>query len=135
MGEQSKQAQFGTAAKRPASRGFAGFRVRVGLTAVAACAMLASLTCGCKKTPNPDVWATVNGQPIMKSEVEKYYNNKVSTMQQQPTTDESAMLKLDILHSRINEEVIRQRAEKMHLVATDAEVDAKLAQLKAPYTP
>ena len=55
-------------------------------------------------------------------------------MQQQPTPDESAMLKLDILHSRINEEVIRQRAEKMHLVATDAEVDAKIAQLKAPYT-
>ncbi len=135
MGEQRKMAQFGKATKSPASRGFAGFRVRVGLTAVAACAMLASLTCGCRKTPNPDVWATVNGRPIMKSEVEKYYNNKVSTMQQQPTPDESAMLKLDILHSRINEEVIRQRAEKMHLVATDAEVDAKIAQLKAPYTP
>lgn len=71
----------------------------------------------------------------MKAEVEKYYQNKLSAMQQPPTADEAAMLKLDILHSRINEEVIRQRAEKMHLVATDAEVDAKLAQLKAPFTP
>jgi peptidyl-prolyl cis-trans isomerase SurA len=135
MGEQTKRAEIGAAAKRPRAKGFAGLRVRAGLTAVAACAMLAGLSSGCKKAPNPDVWATVNGRPIMKSEVEKYYNNKVSTMQQQPTPDESAMLKLDILHSRINEEVIRQRAEKMHLVATDAEVDAKIAQLKAPYTP
>ncbi|HWF66875.1 MAG TPA: peptidylprolyl isomerase, partial [Acidobacteriaceae bacterium] len=60
--------------------------------------------------------------------------NKVGTMQQPPTADEAAMLKLDILRQRINEEVIRQRAEKMHLVATQAEVDAKIAQLKTPYT-
>lgn len=97
--------------------------------------LLLTAIAGCKRTPNPDVWATVNGHNIMKSEVDKYFQNKVSTMQQQPTADEAAMLKLDILHQRINEEVIRQRAEKMHLVATDAEVDAKIAQLKAPFTP
>jgi peptidyl-prolyl cis-trans isomerase SurA len=106
---------------------------RIALSAAAGVMLLTALA-GCKRTPNPDVWAAVNGHPIMKSEVEKYFQNKVSTMQQQPTVDEASMLKLDILHSRINEEVIRQRAEKMHLVATDAEVDAKIAQLKAPYT-
>ncbi|MEO6828545.1 MAG: SurA N-terminal domain-containing protein, partial [Acidobacteriaceae bacterium] len=78
---------------------------------------------------------TVNGHTIMKAEVEKYFQNKVSAMQQKPTADESAMLRLDIVHQLINEEVIRQRAEKMHLVATDAEVDAKITQLKAPFTP
>ena len=30
--------------------------------------------------------------------------------------------------------MIRQQAEKLHLVATDTEVDAKIARLKAPYT-
>jgi len=97
-------------------------------------ALLLTALAGCKHTPNPDVWATVNNHPIMKSEVMKYYDNKVSTMQQQPTADEAAMLKLDIVHQRINDEAIRQRAEKMHLVATTAEVDAKIAQLKAPFT-
>lgn len=97
-------------------------------------ALLLTALAGCKRTPNPDVWATVNGHPIMKSEVDKYYQNKLTTMQQAPTPDEASMLKLEILHQRIDEEVIRQRAEKLHLVATDAEVDAKLAQLKAPYT-
>jgi peptidyl-prolyl cis-trans isomerase SurA len=89
---------------------------------------------GCTRTPNPDVWATVNGHPITESEVNKYYQNQVSSRQQQPTSDEAAMLKLEILHQRIGEEVIRQQAEKLHLVASDAEVDAKIAQLKAPYT-
>ncbi len=106
---------------------------RIALQAVSGVILLTALA-GCNRKPNPDVSATVNGHPIMKSEVEKYFKNKVSTMQQQPTADEASMLKLDILHQRINEEVIRQRAEKMHLVATDAEVDAKIAQLKAPYT-
>ena len=89
---------------------------------------------GCSRAPNPDVWATVNGHPILQSEVDKYYQNKVNSMQQQPTADEAAMLKLEILHQQIGEEVIRQQAEKLHLVASDAEVDAKIAQLKAPYT-
>jgi peptidyl-prolyl cis-trans isomerase SurA len=106
---------------------------KIALHAVTGILLLTAFA-GCKHTPNPDVSATVNGHPIMKSEVEKYFQNKISTMQQQPTADEASMLKLDILRQRINEEVIRQRAEKMHLVATDAEVDAKIAQLKAPYT-
>ncbi len=106
---------------------------RIAAPAIAAVLMLAAIA-GCKRAPNPDVWATVNSHPIMKAEVEKYYEAKISTAQQQPTADEAAMLKLDILHQRIDEEVIQQRAEKMHLVATDAEVDAKIAELKAPYT-
>lgn len=108
--------------------------LRIHLAAFCATALLFSSLAGCKHAPNPDVWATVNGHPIMQSEVEKYFKNKVGTMQQPPTPDEAAMLKLDILRQRINEEVIRQRAEKMHLVATQAEVDAKIAQLKTPYT-
>ncbi len=34
----------------------------------------------------------------------------------------------------IDNEILQQRAAKLHLVATDEEVDAKLAQMKAPYT-
>ena len=106
---------------------------KMGTVAMAGALLFAALA-GCTRTPNPDVWATVNGHPITESEVNKYYENQMSSRQQQPTADEAAMLKLEILHQRIGEEVIRQQAEKLHLVATDAEVDAKIAQLKAPYT-
>jgi peptidyl-prolyl cis-trans isomerase SurA len=106
---------------------------KMGTVAMAGALLFAGLA-GCTRTPSPDVWATVNGHPITESEVNKYYQNQVNARQQQPTADEAAMLKLEILHQRIGEEVIRQQAEKLHLVATDAEVDAKIAQLKAPYT-
>ena len=106
---------------------------RIGALATAGALIFASLA-GCKRTPNPDVWATVNGHPITQSVVDKYYKNQVTSRQQQPTADEAAMLKLEILHQQIGEEVIRQQAEKLHLVASDAEVDAKIAQMKAPYT-
>jgi peptidyl-prolyl cis-trans isomerase SurA len=110
-------------------------RRRAATTAVCAVSgILLVALAGCSRKPNPDVWATVNGTAIKKAEVLKYYNNKVASMHEKPTADQSAMLKLDILHQLIGEEVIRQRAEKMHLVASDSEVNAKLAQLKAPYT-
>ncbi|MGC1869567.1 MAG: SurA N-terminal domain-containing protein [Acidobacteriaceae bacterium] len=107
--------------------------VTIGTLAMAGAFFFASLS-GCSRTPNPDVWATVNGHPITESEVNKYYQTQVNSRQQQPTADEAAMLKLEVLHQQIGEEVIRQQAEKLHLVASDAEVDAKIAQLKAPYT-
>lgn len=106
---------------------------KIGLTAAAGILFFATLA-GCSRKPNPDVMATVNGHSITKSEVDKYYQAQVNSMQQQPTADESDMLKLEILKQRIGEEMIRQEAEKLHLVATDAEVDAKIAQMKAPYT-
>jgi peptidyl-prolyl cis-trans isomerase SurA len=106
---------------------------KIGTLATAGALMFASLA-GCKRTPNPDVWATVNGHPITEAVVDKYYQNQATSKPQQPTADEAAMLKLEILHQQIGEEVIRQQAEKLHLVASDAEVDAKIAQLKAPYT-
>jgi peptidyl-prolyl cis-trans isomerase SurA len=106
---------------------------KIGTLATAGALLFASLA-GCKRTPNPDVWATVNGHPITEAVVDKYYQNQATSKPQQPTADEAAMLKLEILHQQIGEEVIRQQAEKLHLVASDAEVDAKIAQLKAPYT-
>ena len=86
---------------------------------------------GCRRVPGPNVWATVNGHPIMKSELVSYYQNRVNGIQQQPTRDEAATLKLEILQQRIAEEVILQRAKTLHLIASSDEVDAKIAQQRA----
>ena len=39
-----------------------------------------------------------------------------------------------MLQALINDEILLQRAAKMNLTATNEEVDAKLAEMKAPYT-
>ncbi len=39
-----------------------------------------------------------------------------------------------MLRSLIDEEILQQRADKLNLAASDEEVDAKLAEMKAPFT-
>jgi peptidyl-prolyl cis-trans isomerase SurA len=90
---------------------------------------------GCRKGPQEGVVATVNGHPILKTDVDKAYNAQLANNpQQQPSTDQADSLKLNILHELIVEEIVEQRATKENLVASDADVDAKLAEMKAPYT-
>jgi peptidyl-prolyl cis-trans isomerase SurA len=98
--------------------------------------MLSLVLCcaGCKQSYGPDVVATVNGQPIQRSEVEKYYRDNLGNNKEQPTKEQAEATRLGILKQLIDEEILQQAAKKMNLVATDEEVDAKLAEMKAPYT-
>lgn len=92
---------------------------------------------GCNHTHNADVMATVNGKAIMKAEVDRAYQAQLGDAQQQqqkPTREQEDSLRLNVLRQLIDEEIVEQRAGKMNLAATNEEVDAKLAEMKAPYT-
>jgi peptidyl-prolyl cis-trans isomerase SurA len=76
------------------------------------------------------VVATVNGQPFQRPEVEKLFiDNK-----EQLSKEQAEATRLGILKSLIDDEIVQQAAKKMNLVASDEEVDAKQAEMKAPYT-
>jgi peptidyl-prolyl cis-trans isomerase SurA len=90
---------------------------------------------GCKGKQGGDVLAKVNGRNITNSEVEKYYSNQTAGAPQQPTEEQATSLRLSILRELIDNEILMQRAEKLGLLATDEEVDRKLNEVKAPYTP
>ncbi len=95
-----------------------------------------SLT-GCQPSHSPDVVATVNGHPILNSELEKAYNNQLGDAQQQqekPSAEQAESLRLGLLGELISEEIVQERAAKMNLTATPEEVDAKFAEMKAPYS-
>jgi peptidyl-prolyl cis-trans isomerase SurA len=91
---------------------------------------------GCRQAQQSGVVATVNGHPILRTDLDKLYNAQLANnpQQQSPSTDQADALRLNILHQLIIEEEVEQRAQKLGLTATDAEVDAKLSELKAPYT-
>ncbi len=90
---------------------------------------------GCHRGHNADVLATVNGHAITRPEVDRMYATQLSSAQGQPTTgDQAAALRLQALRELIDEEIVEQRAAKMNLTATNEEVNAKLAEMKAPYT-
>src|ERR1700722_18577711 len=109
-------------------------RVRTLFACASISILLASGVVGGKKSYGPDVVATGNGQPIQRSEVEKYYRENLGNNKEQPTREQAEATRLGILKQLIDDEIVQQAAKKMNLVATDEEVDAKLAEMKAPYT-
>jgi peptidyl-prolyl cis-trans isomerase SurA len=114
----------------------AGPKVRTAVTCTSLTLVLLSggFVSGCKRTYGPDVVATVNGQPIRRAEVEKFYRDNLGNNKEQPTREQADATRLGILKQLIDDEILQQSAKKMNLVATDEEVDAKLAEYKAPYT-
>ena len=78
--------------------------------------------------------ASVNGHKIDRAEVEKYYKNQTADAPQKPGEEQGDSLRLSILKELIDNEILMQRAEKLGLLATDDEVDSKLAEIKAPFS-
>lgn len=89
---------------------------------------------GCKRAPGADVVATVNGKEILRADLERYYQASLGDNPQQPSPVEANIRRLQILHQMIDDEILQQRAAKLNLAATDDDVNAKLTELKAPYT-
>jgi peptidyl-prolyl cis-trans isomerase SurA len=78
--------------------------------------------------------ATVNGKEIMRSDLEKYYQANLGDNPQTPSPAQANIVRLNILHQMIEDEILQQRAAKLNLAATDEDVNAKLTEMKAPFT-
>lgn len=101
----------------------------VGLVAVSALAIT-----GCSHSHKADVLATVNGKPIKKAEVDMLYERTIGNQNQTPSKVQGEIVRLNILHQLINDEILMQRAAKLHLVASDSDVNSQVNEFKAPYT-
>jgi peptidyl-prolyl cis-trans isomerase SurA len=88
----------------------------------------------CHRSPSPDVMATVNGKEILRADVEKYYTANLRANPQKPSAEQADIVRMNILRQMIEDEIIQQRAAKLNLVASDEDVNAKLTEVKAPYT-
>lgn len=104
------------------------------LTLLAAVALLSA--CGARKTPaGQEVWAQVNDQPIYREQVERLYRGRTAQGNDAATPEEAASFKLNILNELINNQILVMHASHSRITASEAEIDAKVGELKSPYTP
>lgn len=109
------------------------------------------LLCSCGRSAPANVAATVNGRAITYADLDKLYETNfggssdgsggVAQQSQSgqassghPGDDQITFQRMQVLRTLIDNEIMLQRAEKEGLLAADADVEAKFAELRAPYT-
>ena len=92
------------------------------------------LLCACKHAAPENVAATVNGRTITYADLDKQYQTQFMSSTERPSDDQMMIQKLEVLRTLVDNEIMLQRAEKLGLMATDADVEAKFAEIKAPFT-
>jgi len=112
---------------------FFSFRLR-SYVPLAVLAALVPVFAGCHRSPSADVVATVNGKEILRADLDRLYKVSLGDAPQKPTGVEEKMQRLNVLQKMINDEILQQRAAKLNLTATDEDVNAKLTDVKAPWT-
>jgi peptidyl-prolyl cis-trans isomerase SurA len=100
------------------------------LFATVTCVVMAS----CKHAISDNVAATVNGKVITFADLDKQYQSQFMASGERPSDDQMMIQKLEVLRTLIDNQIMLQRAEKLGLMATDADVEAKFTELKSPFT-
>src|SRR6266852_3403829 len=97
-------------------------------------ALAALLFTACKSKPPVNVAAMVNNRAITYDELDKNFQSRFEPAAERSSQDQVMIQKLEILRGLIDNEIMLQRAEKLGLMAVDADVETKLNELKSPYT-
>ena len=93
-----------------------------------------TLLSGCDRSAPANVAATVNGRAISYADLDKQFESQFGGPGERSSGDQALIQKLEVLRTLIDNEIMLQRAEKLGLMAVDADVEAKFNELKAPYT-
>jgi peptidyl-prolyl cis-trans isomerase SurA len=102
--------------------------------------VVALILSSCSRSAPSNVAATVNGRAITYADLDKLYDTQFQSSDPGPSPRESTnddqvvFQRMQVLRTLIDNEIMLQRAEKAGLLAVDADVEAKFAELRAPYT-
>ena len=110
-----------------------GLRSRFVLVLLCGGALFSAIS-GCHRSPSSDLVATVNGKEILRADLERNYQISLGDNPQALSPQEADIRRLNVLHQMIQDEILQQRAAKLNLTASDEDVNARLTELKAPYT-
>ena len=104
---------------------------RAGLLLAALC-----LLAGCRGRPEAgdEVWAEVNGQPIYRAQVEKFYAQRTANVPEPFSPAEAQAFKLRVLGELIENEILWQKASQAGVQASDNEVEARFQELRSSFS-
>src|SRR5689334_2703249 len=100
------------------------YRLKMWLRASAAGAalLLIAFSLACKKSAPANVAATVNTRPITYAELDKMYQSQLDGSADTSSADQVMIQKLELLRTLVDNEIMLQRAERLGLLASDADV-------------
>jgi peptidyl-prolyl cis-trans isomerase SurA len=106
-----------------------------GLTLLVATLISAAWSCsrGYHDSPAQQIWARVNGTPIYKSQVEALYR-RAASLPGAGKPEQGLSFKLNIVNELIDHQLLLQRAAEKQIKVSDAEVNARLEQIRDPYS-
>ena len=91
--------------------------------------------CAHRANPDRQIWAEVDGKPIFRDEVERYYRSRLTSASSESGKEEQALsLKLNILNELINNQILLAHASRAGVNMSEAEVDKRMADLRTPYS-
>jgi len=103
--------------------------------AILSLALLVALAGCSRKTPSErEVWADVDGKPIYREQVERYYRSRVAAGSEAGSPEQALSFQLNILNELINNEILVAHASRAQIRLSEAEVDTKVAELQSPYS-
>lgn len=99
-----------------------------------ACLLSAIVACHRAAAPGLEVWAEVDGKPIYRAEVERYYRSRTAAGSEAASPEQSLSFKLNILNELINNRILVDHASRAHVTVSESEIDTKVAELQSPYS-
>lgn len=93
-----------------------------------------SLTCNRGPSGDREVWAEVDGKPIYRDQVERYYRTRAPAESEAVSQEQALNLKLSILAELINNQILIAHATRARIEVSDAEIDTKINELHSPYS-
>jgi peptidyl-prolyl cis-trans isomerase SurA len=113
-----------------------GFRIASLVAGRCLAIGMLSILAGCSRPPASDreIWAEVDGKPIYRDQVERYYRSRTSTGSDAGSPEQALSFKLNILAELINNQILVAHASRARITVSDAELDTKVKELESPYS-
>ncbi len=102
---------------------------------VLASAILGAAGCFRRGSEHGEVWARVDGVPIYRDQVEAEYMRQTAMLPGPNRTEQALSFKLAILNQLIDRQLLLERASRLQITATSAEVNTEIARIRSPHSP